>query len=209
MLIVTNLQEVNQAFEAKAPRPYRDVMLEKYPDATEDCNGRFHAPYDGYECPLTGKYFRAGEYLPDKELEDDRPFVPRFGQVKKFPKAVDLEGNVHTWDGTRAQNRAVWEVLYRQTKEHEAANSTSTHLGEVGQKITLEAKIQFVKEFEGFYGLTYIHIMKTGAGDVVVYRGSKILGKAEETIALVAKVKDHGERDGIKQTIISHPKVKP
>lgn len=202
MLIVTDLAAVNAIFETKAPRPWRDVVLEVYPGATEDCNGRFHAPYDGYECSLTGKIFRGGEYLPMTEPDDNYRVM---GSERKFPKAIDLDGNEHVWDGTRAQNLAVWGELFNQTRAHEAA--VSKHIGNIGDKIEFKATLNFVKGFDGYYGITWIHVLKDILGNVIVYKGSKKLGSKDMVLNIKAKIKDHGERDGVKQTLIERPKV--
>lgn len=102
MLTVTDVATVDMVFHNKAPRPIEEIMLEIYPDATRDRNGRFHAPHDGYECPITGALFRAGEFLPMEE-DEERGFAPG----RKIPEARDLDGKLHSWDGTRAQNTAV------------------------------------------------------------------------------------------------------
>lgn len=202
MLIVTNLNAVNEIFNSKAPRPWREVVLEVYPEATEDCNGRFHAPYDGYECSLTGKTFRGGEYLPMTEPEDNYRV---FGSERKFPTAIDLEGNEHSWDGTRAQNLAVWGELFSQTNEHDRL--TSKHVGTVGDKIEFQAILNFVKGFHGYYGITWIHVFKDSQGNVIVYKGTKKLGDKDSILTVKAKIKTHGERENVKQTIIERPKV--
>lgn len=201
MLIVTNLEAVNSAFNAKAPRPWREVVLEIYPEATEDVNGRFHAPYDGYECGITGRTFRGGEYLPMAEPEDN--YIG--GPARKYPTAVDLDGNEHVWDGTRAQNLAVWSELFNQTRARDVL--LSNHIGAVGDKIKVVAKMSFVKGFVGYYGTVWINVMKDESGNVIVYKGGKALGKKDESVTITAKVKEHGERDGVKQTIIERPKV--
>jgi len=202
MLIVTNLEAVNFAFNAKAPRPWREVVLEIYPEATEDVNGRFHAPYDGYECGLTGRTFRGGEYLPMAEPEDNYRVV---GAERKVPTAVDLNGVEYSWDGSRAQNLAVWSELFNQTRAHEAL--MSNHIGAVGDKIKFTAKMNFVKGFDGYYGTVWINVMKDEAGNVIVYKGGKALAKKGELVTIAAKVKQHGEREGVKQTIIERPKA--
>lgn len=204
MLTVTNIEEVNEAFEAKTPRPIRDVMLEIYPDATEDANGRFHAPYDGYECQFTGNTYRAGEYLPMEEPEDG--YAGRvMGNQRHFPEAVDLDGNAHEWNGTRAQNIAAWGVLIAQSRTHDAARSQ--YVGTIGSKISVTVTVEFVKAFVGYYGNVFIHIMKDESGNVIVYKGGKKLSDKNVKIKLTAKVKSHGERECVKQTVVERPKA--
>lgn len=205
MMIVTNIAAVNEAFFAKTPRPIREVMREIYPDATEDANGRFHAPHDGYICPITDKEFRGGEYLPADEPED---MLSISGRTTVYPNAFDLQGNRHEWNGTRAQNIAAWGVIIEQNKAHDAERSH--HVGTVGEYSTLELTIQHIAVVNGYYGDINIHITKDPEGNVVIYKGSnKVLAKKGCTVKVKAKIKSHGEREGVKQTVIERPKVLP
>lgn len=218
MLIITDRQAVDQAFASKTPRPFREVVLEVYPDAVEDANGRFHAPHDGYECPFSGKLFRGGEYLPTEEVED--PFERALrapGAVRNFPRGRTLDGQVFSWEGTRAQELAAWAELIKQTREHEA--KTSCHVDEVGKMTNLaDLELQFVKGFEGFYGTVWLHVMKDPSGNVVVYKGSKRLRTGPNPyldkdlqkggkVSLRCKIKAHSDREGVAQTIVERPKV--
>jgi hypothetical protein len=58
---------------------------------------------------------------------------------------------------------------------------------------------------EGQFGTSYLHIMNDAQGNVVIYKGTKILGGKTETLTVKATVKEHGERDGVKQTKIARP----
>lgn len=203
MFIVTNTAAVESIIAAKAPRPWREVVLEIYPEATEDRNGRFHAPYDGYECSLTGRSFRAGEYLPMTEPDDT---YTGFGGYITHPTAVDPEGNVHTWENLgKAQRTAVYAELLAQSKAYDAAKSD--FVGKVGEKVTIEAVLNVVKSYMGGFGPVFFHVMKDTSGSVIFYKGSKRLGSKGETIKVTAKVKSHDIREDVKQTIIERPKL--
>jgi hypothetical protein len=218
-LTCTDRAKVDELFSAAAPRPIREVILEVYPDAVEDANGRFHAPYDGYECPITGQQFRGGEFLPMDEVEDPMERAMRApGSTRRLPEArVLATGEVVRWSGTRAQNAAAWAELIRQTREHDAG--ISRHVGEVGQMVELrDLVLQFVKGFDGYYGTTFIHVLKDPSGNVIVYKGSKrlttgpskVLDRVAEKgqrVSIRAKVKAHGERDGVAQTVVERPKA--
>jgi hypothetical protein len=86
-----------------------------------------------------------------------------------------------------------------------AQDASSQHIGTVGKREVFTLTIQWVKYFEGAFGATYIHGLKDAAGNVVIYKGSKCLGEKGATLTVKATVKEHGERDGVKQTIISRP----
>lgn len=219
MLVVTDRPAVDAAFSGKAPRPFREVVLEVYPDAVEDANGRFHAPHDGYECPITGGLYRGGEYLPMDEVEDPFERAMRTpGAAHRVPEGKDLSGQVHRWTGgTRAQEAAAWAELVRQTREHDARHSQ--HVGEVGKMVDLrDLRIEVLKAWDGFYGTTFLYVMKDPSGNVVVYKGSKRLRTGPnpytdrnllrgERVSLRCKVKAHDEREGVRQTLVERPRV--
>ena len=54
---------------------------------------------------------------------------------------------------------------------------------------------------------TDTHTTVDADGNVVVYKGSTTVGEKGETVTLKATIKDHGEREGVNQTIIARPKV--
>ena len=208
MLIVTNPAAVDTIFNDKAPRPYKEVMMDIYPDATVDCNGRFHAPFDGYECPITGKTFRAGEYLPNEESLDPMSAAMRMplGSTN-YPTAKDpVTGEIHTWEGTKGQCRAVWAELINQTRQYDAEKSQ--WIGQVGNRQSFgDLVITFCKGFHGYYGVTFINVLKDAAGNVIVCKGTKKLGARGDRVKLTATIKQHGEREGVKQTIVNRPKL--
>lgn len=86
-----------------------------------------------------------------------------------------------------------------------AQDAGSQHIGTVGKREVFTLTINWVKYFEGAFGATYIHGFKDTAGNVVIYKGSKCLGEKGATVTVKATVKEHGDREGVKQTIISRP----
>ncbi len=84
-------------------------------------------------------------------------------------------------------------------------NAASQHIGTVGKREVFSLTIQWVKYFDSDFGTTCIHGLKDAAGNVVIYKGSKCLGEKGATLTVKATVKKHGEREGVKQTIISRP----
>ena len=95
-------------------------------------------------------------------------------------------------------------VAERKTK-FAAQDASSQHIGIVGKREVFTLTINWVKYFEGAFGATYIHGLKDAAGNVVIYKGSKCLGEKGASVTVKATVKEHGDRDGVKQTIISRP----
>lgn len=105
---------------------------------------------------------------------------------------------------TRAQRRAEWN------DQRAALDARRQHLGEIGQKITLKLTVRKIIEFETVFGWNSRFIMEDSEQNVVIYKGNSA-AFAEvnegETIAITATVKDHGTRDGTKQTVIQRPKI--
>ena len=89
------------------------------------------------------------------------------------------------------------------------------HVGTVGEKITLTLTIGHIVVLDGTYGTTYIYIMEDADKNVIIYKGaSDAVGFTAEgqrrdkgdSLTIIATVKEHGVRDGVKQTIIQRPK---
>jgi hypothetical protein len=114
-----------------------------------------------------------------------------------------------------------WVVESEKRKEAQhAADSLSQHVGEVGKRLEFNLNIKKVLSFDTQFGMTYIHLMRDDAGNVIVYKGSNDLSyggteivnnmwerKKLTRVTVKATVKEHGEREGIKQTVISRPKI--
>ena len=107
--------------------------------------------------------------------------------------------------------------------EWKARDARSEHIGEVGKKIEVEAVVTFRASFNGFYGQVDITGFRVG-NNVIIHKGTapKVedpickdqLGKIDprevakgDIVMLKATIKDHGEREGVKQTIVTRPKV--
>ena len=92
--------------------------------------------------------------------------------------------------------------------DYMARHGGSEHVGVIGDRHQFVLTIRFVKSFESAFGMLFIHVMDDMDGNVVVYKGSKELGEKGANLSLVATVSEHGEREGIKQTIIKRPAIK-
>lgn len=101
-----------------------------------------------------------------------------------------------------------------------AERVASQHVGTVGQAIEIDAEARFVRAFDGRFGTTYIVGLRDAAGNSIIYKGSTTLGLGaicgEDAnynldvrgcrVRLTATVKEHGVRDGERQTIIARPR---
>jgi hypothetical protein len=78
----------------------------------------------------------------------------------------------------------------------------------VGQKVTLTLTVVHIVVLDGAYGTNYIHICEDADQNVVIYKGKAIdFPLKGETATVTAVVKEHGVREGVKQTVIQRPKV--
>jgi hypothetical protein len=90
-------------------------------------------------------------------------------------------------------------------KARAAADAASTHIGTVGERREFTATVVFVASFETQFGTMFVNGLKDQAGNVVIYKGSKSLAAKGDMVKFVATVKEHGTREGVKQTIVARP----
>jgi hypothetical protein len=84
---------------------------------------------------------------------------------------------------------------------------TRQHIGTVGEKITVTLTTMHIVVLDGIYGTNYIFICEDADQNVIIYKGkSDYFPNKGETATITATVKEHGVRDGVKQTIIQRPK---
>lgn len=125
------------------------------------------------------------------------------GFFHSMMSAIDTYGTL-----TEKQEAAVRRIMTENKEKIAAAkaiDSRSAHVGTVGKREVFTAHVRNLVTFEGDFGRVYIHLMADSNGNVIVYKGSKVIGKKGDTIQFLATVKDHGQRDGINQTIVSRP----
>lgn len=102
----------------------------------------------------------------------------------------------------RAAKRAEW------ASEKAALDAKRAHIGNVGDKVTMTLTVVHVVVLDGMYGTTYIHICEDADQNVVIYKGtSNAMPGKGHTVTVTATIKEHGVRDGIKQTVIQRPKA--
>ena len=85
----------------------------------------------------------------------------------------------------------------------EAAGAWSVFVGDVGQRITLKAAtVALLSSWDGYYGTTWLYKFVDESGNVYIWYASRPC-TAEDGATIKATVKDHNERDGVKQTIVT------
>ena len=89
-----------------------------------------------------------------------------------------------------------------------ALDATRQHIGTVGEKVTLSLTCVHVVEINGSYGTNFINICEDADKNIVIYKGYAIGFPCKgETATIKATIKDHGVRNGVKQTVIQRPKL--
>ena len=115
-----------------------------------------------------------------------------FGYIAYGPLAFDRYKQ-------RLAREAEWEAAKN------AERQASDYVGKVGERITVDvADVKLLTSWEGEWGLTFLYKIIDTAGNVLIWYASRTI---EEAKKLRATVKDHSERDGIKQTIVTRCSV--
>jgi hypothetical protein len=82
------------------------------------------------------------------------------------------------------------------------------HIGTVGEKITLTLTCVHVISLDSAYGTVFINICEDADKNTIIYKGNAIgFPNKGETATVKATIKEHGVRNGVKQTVIQRPKV--
>lgn len=102
----------------------------------------------------------------------------------------------------RAARKAEW------ADKKAAIDATRAFVGTVGEKITLTLKVVHIVELDGSFGTVYINICEDADNNTIIYKGNaKGFPNKDETATITATVKEHGVRNGVKQTVIQRPKL--
>jgi hypothetical protein len=87
-------------------------------------------------------------------------------------------------------------------------DATRQHIGTVGEKVTIIITCVHVVAIDSTYGTNYINICEDADKNIIIYKGYAIGFPCKgETATIKATIKDHGVRNGVKQTLIQRPKV--
>jgi hypothetical protein len=119
---------------------------------------------------------------------------------------------------TEKQGLAVRGIIVKNAErkaQYRAEALAKVHVGTVGERRDFDLTVRFVTYFDTQWGTTWVFVMEDADGNVVVYKGAGHLYNAAgqgatkgDKVVVKATIKEHGERDGVKQTIIARPKQK-
>lgn len=82
----------------------------------------------------------------------------------------------------------------------------SQFVGEIKERLEFTGVIEIVHSYETAYGWNTMYSVRCG-DNVVVYRGTAVLGEKGDQITMMATIKAHDTYKDIKQTHVSRPKV--
>lgn len=101
-----------------------------------------------------------------------------------------------------AARKAEWAA------QNAAKNALKTHIGTVGEKMVITLTTVHVVDIETAYGYIGLYICEDSNKNTIIYKGNaKGFPDKGESAMIIATIKEHGVRDGVKQTIIQRPKV--
>ena len=189
-------------------------------DETKGSRDRYYDAIDYYrmENARKGKMDKWLKDVPDAQeicdfLHDKSTVNSLSGRNHGF--LSDLHNSVNKYGSlTENQTNAVRKIIAKDVERAEALEikkaaeaEASDWVGVVGDRIEFDLTVQHVATFDGHYGTVYFNICKDADDNVVVYKGSNGWEKSTN-VKCVAKIKEHSEREGVKQTIIQRPTVK-
>ena len=153
----------------------------------------------------------------EQTIEDGRVFdldegtvVYKENFIGSMAKSFDTFGKL-----TEKQCSAVLSGIDRRqvmrekfAKERAEQGAKSQWIGEVGLRVDITLTCVHVITIDSAYGTKCLHICEDKNKNVVIYKGFSLAFPTKGfTAKMVATVKEHQDRDGIKQTIIARPKV--
>lgn len=109
---------------------------------------------------------------------------------------------------TRAANEAAMAQAEKDRMAREAEEAArvaaekarSQYIGNVGERREFRGTVRFVTSGEGMYGRWYLTAIDTADGVVLYW--NHLGAERGDAVSFTARIKDHSERDGEKQTVV-------
>jgi hypothetical protein len=146
----------------------------------------------------TGDAEAAIAWLTDDDLDVSGDYIQSVQAIAK-----------RGWVGTKHMGFAcsiipAWRNMVARLAK---VNTDSQHMGTIGKRETFTLKVNRLIWSEGFYGVTIIHLMEDADGNVFKWFSSGPELDEGEFLTLKATVKDHGEYQGTKETVLTRVKA--
>lgn len=171
-----------------------------------------------YKCGGTGTQPASWkEYTPEYEAKLEARRAKRRAKWLEDHKE-ELEAQAREEEERRqreeAERKAKEEAERLEQERIEAQKKKSQYIGEVGERITLDAIYEYTAWFtvRGFYGgedTIYIHNFRAGDNKLVwkTSKGTPQLINEGDKVRLVGTVKEHKEYKGEKQTALTRCRI--
>jgi len=150
------------------------------------------------------------DFIDAGRIEDGRRITYKEGFVGSLAYAFDTYGKltpgqvnaVRKCIAQRNERRAEW------ASKKAALDASRCHIGTVGEKVTITLTTMHIVALESMYGTNFLFICEDADRNVIIYKGmSDCMPNKGGTATVTATVKEHGVRDGVKQTVIQRPKL--
>lgn len=205
---------------------YHHPKTNSYICVGEDCAEKMELSQDGIDAfaPVRRAVKDAKEYAAGKakaeRLLTERGLVAALtidhdiikDLVRKLQQYGDLSDKQWTF-----LTKLVEEAPLRAAREEQrkAVDAASQHVGTIGDRRDFILTVAFVTGFNTAFGFMNVIGLRDEQGNLYVYKGSAMIYNAErkdaakgDTLTFKATIKEHGEREGVKQTILSRPAQK-
>lgn len=150
------------------------------------------------------------------EKDEDHNEVRAF-MLAQFGKAQEGTFWYNIWESTveyGAPSEKVKGIVRERMSsaaEHKAKyaalDAQSQYVGQIKDRIDIWAKVTYMTSFETDFGYCDISVMRDEAGNVFVHKGTAGNWDKGDSIHIKATIKGHAERNGVKQTVITRPKM--
>ncbi len=178
-----------EAYEKLEAR--RAKAAEKKRLAEEAAEAERRAPYLAWATRNAHVLAQISEHSKRSRMDYDPQLVDRIeADGRKFVISPD-------WMIDSAIERILRAAVYADIK------AASGHVGEVGKRLDLRLTCEKVLSFGDQYQPFYIALLRDEAGNRIVYKGGRPFLGEGETGSFRVTVKEHGERDGEKQTVVA------
>ena len=91
--------------------------------------------------------------------------------------------------------------------EFKAKDAEKIHVGVIGERSEFDLTVSFVTSYETHFNTTFVHGFRDADGNIIIHKGTSLGLEKGQSVKIKATVKEHSVRDGVKQTIITRPKV--
>ena len=171
---------------------------------------------DGFITILVGDYDTINTYVHEDATGKAR-YANMFGWY--FPSEEKVENVPDTvktirieWDAVRDENDPKSltmkdnDFVKKYIRSLTSEPSNSTFQGTIGEWLEKTVTVKKNITLDGRYGTSHMHIMEDEVGNVYVWTTASKSKKANDTITLRMKVKDHKEYEGVQQTVVYYCK---